>query len=114
MKYVGHLGQQVSRAPTNEHHIASLGRELGRCGHTVQILLVGRMEPKPVDHAYCRFVQPVQLGILHMLNLRGLMEQFAVEHLPAKSLGKPIGDLAAPGTVLASDGNDFHRRLLAK
>ena len=53
-------------------------------------------------------VEPLQLGIGHVLDLGGLMEQFAVEHFPAERVGELAGHFAAAGAVLASDGNDFH------
>ena len=109
MKHVGHLAQQVPRAPAHQHHVASLGRLAGRLGQAVQILLMGRVQAEAVGHAHGLFVQPLQFGVRHVLDLGGLMEQFAVEHFPAKSVGKFAGHLAAAGTVLASDGNDFHR-----
>ena len=67
-----------------------------------------RVKAKAVGHVHGFFVEPLQLGVGHVLDLGGLMEQFAVEHFPAQRVGKLLGHLAAPGTVLTSDGNDFH------
>ena len=109
MKHVGHLAQQVPRAPAHQHNVASLGRLAACFPQAVQILLIGRMQAEPVGHAHSLFVQPVQFGIRHVLDLGSLMKQFAVEHFPAEGLSEAIGHLTAPGAVLASDGNGFHR-----
>ena len=49
---------------------------------------MGRVQAKTVGHADGLLVEPLQFGIRHVLDLGGLMEQFAVEQFPAEPLGK--------------------------
>ena len=109
MKHVGHLAQEVPCAPAHQHHVAPLGRLAGRLFQAVQVLLMRRVQAEAVGHADGLFIQPFQFGIGHVLDLGGLMEQFAVEQFPAEGLGESPGHLAAAGAVLAGNGNDFHR-----
>ena len=74
----------------------------------MQIFLVRRVEAKPVGHADGFFVEPFQLGIGHVFDLGRLMEQLAIEQLPAEPRGELPGDFAAAGTVLPRNGNDLH------
>ncbi len=108
MKYVGHLAEQVPCATAHQHHIASFGRLAGRRGQAVKVLSMGWVQAKTIGHADGFLVEPLQLGIGHVFDLGGLMQQFAVEHFPAQPLGKFSGNLTAPGAILTSDGNGFH------
>ena len=71
-----------------------------------------RVQAEAVGHGDCFFVEPLQFGIRHVLDLGRLMEQFAVEQFPAQGLGELSGHFAAAGAVLAGDGDDVHGRLL--
>lgn len=108
MEHVRQFAEQMPCTAPDQHHIAPLGRLAGRFGQAMNVLSMGRVQAKTVGHAHDFFVEPLQLRIGHVLDCGGLMEQFAVEHFPAEPLGEFPGDLAAAGTVLTSNGNDFH------
>ena len=84
----------------------------GRLGQAVQIFLVRRVQAEAVGHGDGLFVEPLQFGVRHVLDLGRLMEQFAVEQFPAEGLGKFPGDFTAAGAVLAGDGDDVHANRL--
>ena len=56
-----------------------------------------RVQAEAVGHADGFFVEPFQFGVRHVLNLGGLVQQFAIEQFPAQRFGQFPGDLAAPG-----------------
>ncbi len=67
-----------------------------------------RVQAEAVGHADGFFVEPFQFGVRHVLNLGCLVQQFAIEQFPAQRFGQFPGDLAAPGAILAGDGDDVH------
>ncbi len=87
MKCAGSLAQQVPCTAAHEDHVAPLRRLTGRLGQAVQVLLVKRVQAEAVGHGDGLFVEPLQFGVWHVLDLGGLMEQFAIEQLPAEGLG---------------------------
>ena len=94
----------------HEDHVAPFRRALGSRLQAVQILCVGRVQAEAVGRSDGFFVEPLQFGVRHMLDLGRLMEQFAVEQFPAQGVGELAGDLAAACAVLASDRDDVHAR----
>ena len=108
MERVGPFAQQVPGATAHEDHVAPLRRALGRPLQAVQVFLMGRVQAEAIGHGDHFFVEPLQFGVRHVLDLGRLMEQFAVEQFPAEGLGEFPGDFAAAGTVFAGDGDDVH------
>ena len=54
---------------------------------------MGRVQAEAVGHREGLFVEPLQFGVRHMLDLGRLMEQFAVEQFPAEGFGRVFGRL---------------------
>ena len=74
----------------------------------MNISLVRWVEAKAVEQTDLVLVEAFKLGVRQVLERGGLVQQLAIEQLPAESGGELLGDLGAAGAEIARDGDGIH------
>ena len=108
MKAARRIRQQLPAAASDQNHITSARSLPYRFCQPVKVALVRRVQTKALRHTDRFLIQTFQIGIGDMLHGSSLMQQFAVEQLPAKRLRQATADLAATRTVLTRHRDDVH------
>ena len=98
----------MSRSSSNQHDVAAIRGVANGGRETLQVQLLGRMMVEAVAERDRLFVQQLHVGFGHLLQPRRLVQQLAIQQLPAQGCCQLLRQFTASSAMLAGDRDDSH------
>src|SRR5262249_51164247 len=102
---------QLTSAASDQHDVTSRRRLHRGLGQATHVSLVRWMQAPAVEQAQLVLVQTLQLGVGHVFDGGGLVQQLAVEQFPAEGRRQAPRQLSATGAIRARHRDDVHTLL---